>query len=651
MTRHLRWIPVAVALLVYAPSLGFDRTFDDVYHVPARNETPQRSLGGVWQSRYWGADQGGGLYRPVTSTTYWIEGKLHTPMVFRHAVNVLLYGATTLLVVEGALFLGAPMWAAAAGGTLFALHPTHVETVAGLVGRAELLAALFMLFALALHFRWLRGRMDRKDGLLAAAAIAVLSFLAAGSKESAWFLPLFALPFHPWLRAPLRSGWPAWLGYGVGIGGHLLLRHHVLGGWMNAPDVIIDVSDNPLVALHGFERFLGGLRVVGVNALHLILPARLSPDYSGTHIPVTGPIADLRLLLGVLFLAGSCVLVVRSWKARAARWAPAGLVAGSWLLVSALFFMNVFLNLGTVLADRLLFWPTIAVSLLAAAVLPESLRSWRWGRHLPAEITALFIAYYAVTTFHYLPQWRNDLTLFTPAVRTVPESARVWYNYGRAVQDEGKLDDALAAFRKSRAIAPSDYESWAQEATVLLQQGAWEEARVPLAEALRLYPEDVVSLINEGIIWMQEASTLAEVERASARFREVLAKHPDRSEALLNLALAEGRLGHTETAESLWRRYVTQKPDDPEGLNNLAWLLATQRDRASEAEPLARQAIALRPADANLRDTLAEALLRQGKREAAADVAREALALHPSPGLDSSLRRFLTADSPLRKGP
>src|SRR4029079_2009075 len=112
---------------------------------------------------------------------------------------------------------------------------------------------------------------------------------------------------------------------------------------------------------------------------------------------------------------------------------------------------------------------------------------------------------------------------------------------------------------------------------------------------------------------------------------------------LLNLALAEGRLGHTETAESLWRRYVTQKPDDPEGLNNLAWLLATQRDRASEAEPLARQAIALRPADANLRDTLAEALLRQGKREAAADVAREALALHPSPGLDSSLRRFLTA--------
>ena len=641
MRRHLRWIPVAVALLVYAPSLGFDRTFDDIYHVPARNETPERSLGAVWQSRYWGGDQGGGLYRPVSSTTYWIEGKLHTPMAVRHAVNVVLYGVVTFFVVEGALVLGAPIWAASSAGALFAVHPTHVETVAGLVGRAELLAAIFMLLALALHMRWLRSAVDRKVGMVFAFAIAVLTFLAAGSKESAWFLPLFALPLHVWLRASLRRGWPAWVGYGLGIGSHLLLRHHVLGGWMNAPDVVVDVSDNPLVALHGVDRFLGGLRVVGTNALHLLLPARLSPDYSGTHLRVTGGLADPWLILGVLFLAGSCALVVWSLKARESRVAPAGLVAGSWLLVSGLFFMNLFLNLGTVLADRLLFWPTIATSLLTAAVLPVSIRSWGFARRLPAEVAMLLFVYYVATTWHYLPQWRNDLTLFTPAVRIVPESARVWFNYGRAVQDEGGLDEALDAFRKARRLAPTDYQSWAQEATVLLQQGAWEDARAPLAEALRLYPEDAVSLINEGIIWMQEG----EVERAAVRFREMLAKHPDRSEALLNLALAEGRLGHPETAESLWRRYVAQKPDDPEGLNNLAWLLATQRDRAGEAEPLARQAIALRPRDANLRDTLAEALLRQGKQEAAAQVAREALALHPNPTLDSSLHRFLNDSS------
>jgi len=406
---------------------------------------------------------------------------------------------------------------------------------------------------------------------------------------------------------------------------------------MNAPDVVVDVSDNALVALHGFERVLGGLRVVGANAFHLILPARLAPDYSGTHIHVTGSILDPWLALGVLFLLGAALLVLWSVRSPASRWAPAALVAGSWLLISGLFFMNLFLNLGTILADRLLFWPTIATTMLLAAVLPKSLRSWGVVRHLPAQLAVLVFAYYAATTWHYMPQWRNDLTLFTPAVRTVPESSRVWYNYGRAVQDAGDLDQALAAFQKSRTLAPGDYQSWAQEATVLLQRGEWAHARAPLAEALRLYPEDTVSLINEGIIWMQEG----EVERAAARFREMLNKHPDRSEALLNLALAEGHLGHTATAETLWRQYVAKKPKDPEGLNNLAWLLATERHRPGEGESLARQAIALRPDDANLRDTLAEALLRQGKRDAAAQAARDALALHPSAALDSSLHRFL----------
>jgi len=640
MTRHLRWAPVLVAVLFYAPSLRFDRTFDDIYHITPMNESPRKSLGAVWQSRYWAVEGGGGLYRPVTSTTYWIEGKLHSPLAARHAVNVVLYGTVTWLVVESALLLGAAPWAAAVAGTLFAVHPTHVETVAGLVGRAELLAALFTFLALALHARWLKKKTTGGE-IPFALAIAACSFLAASSKESAWFLPVFALPLHAWRRSSIRSGWPAWLGYGIGIGAHFLLRHHALGGWVNAPDVAIDPSDNPLVALHGFERFLGGLRVVGDNALHLLLPAGLAPDYSGTHIQVRGSLADPRLILGVLFVAGSTALVIVSARSRDAKWAPAVLVGGSWLLVSVLFFMNLFMNLGTVLADRLLFWPTIALAILIAAWIDARGRSRAWARRTPIGATLLLLAYYGVTTGRYLPHWRNDLALFTPAVRMVPESPRVWYNYGREVQDHGRLDDALAAFRTARTLAPDDYKSWAQEASVFLQQGRIDSARVPLAVALRIDPQDPVSLINEGTIWLQEGET----ERAAIRFRDMLDKHPERREALLNLALAEGRLGHTDTAEGLWRRYIAERPDDPEGLNNLAWLLATAEHKAVEAESLARQAVALRPADANLRDTLAETLLRQGKREEAARVAREALALHPDPGLDSSLHRFLTTDS------
>ena len=635
MIRLVRWIPIAVALLVYAPSLGFDRTFDDLYHVPPPGEPPRHDLVTVWESRYWGEDQGGGLYRPFTSTTYWIEGKLHLPLSVRHGVNMLLHGTVTWLVVEAAIVLGLPVWAASVAGILFAVHPTHVETVAGLVGRAELLAAIFMLLALALHVRFLRHRA--RAGFVLAGTL-VLAFLAACSKESAWFLPLFALPLHVVWKAPLRRGWPAWLGYALGIGIHLVLRRQILGGWMNAPDVVIDVSDNPLVALHGVERLLGGLRVLGENVGHLILPLVLAPDYSGTHIAVTGSVADRRILLALVFLTGSLVLAWHGWRRRAQGTAATWLISGTWLLVSALFFMNLFLDLGTVLADRLLFWPSIAWSLLVGAVLAAGIeRGARVPTILAEAIAAGLFLVYAGQTVGYVPQWRDDVTLFTPATRTVPESARVWYNFGRAVQDEGRLDEALAAFQRARTLAPSDYQSWAQEATVLLQQGAWERAQAPLAEALRIYPRDAVSLVNEGVVWLQQG----EVERAATRFRDMWDRHPERTEALLNLALAEGRLGHVDTALTLWRRYIEMKPQDPEGLNNLAWLLATQGDRAADAEPFARKAVALRPGDANLRDTLAETLLRQGKRDAAAEVAKDALLLDPDSALAFSLRRFL----------
>jgi protein O-mannosyl-transferase len=642
MARRLaRFGPVVAALLLYAPSLRFDRTFDDRYHIPDPSESPRHTFGQVWTSRYWEKEEGGGLYRPVTSTTYWIEGKLHAPLPARHAVNVLLFALVTWLVVLGAGALGLPVWAAGLAGLLFALHPVHVESVAGLVGRAELLAALAMLLALGFHLNYLRSSRNAGRTFL---AIAVLSFVAASSKESAWFLPLCALPLPAVLGRPLGRAWPAWSGYALGIGAHLVLRHHVLGGWLNAPDVIIDPSDNPLVSLHGWARLWGGLAVVGDNVRHLVLPMRLAPDYSGTHIAVTGGSLAARAVLGLAFLAGSCALVGFGFRKRTTALGTVGLVSGTWFLVSGLFFMNLFFDLGTVLADRLLFWPSIAWSLLVAAApipwLAAPVRS-RFRLGFAGAIGGVLAVAYLGVSVRYLPEWRNDTTLFTAALQVVPESPRVWFNFGRSVQDEGRHAEALTAFRRARTMAPTDYKAWAQEATVLLQEGRWDEARVPLAEALRLNPEDAVSLVNEGVIWLQEG----EAERAADRFQDVLRRHPDRTEALLNLALAEGRLGHVEVAETLWRRYLEAKPRDPDGLNNLAWLLATKRNRAAEAEPLSRQAIALNPDDPNLRDTLAEVLWRQGKTEDAARVAREALALHPDSTLDAHLHRFLLEDS------
>ena len=106
------------------------------------------SPGGVWRAfltSYWPPQVGGGLYRPLTIATYAIDWKIGHVAWF-HAVNVLWHAAASVMVAVLTRRLSGER-AALVSGLLFAVHPVHVEAVANVVGRAELMAALFALLA------------------------------------------------------------------------------------------------------------------------------------------------------------------------------------------------------------------------------------------------------------------------------------------------------------------------------------------------------------------------------------------------------------------------------------------------------------------------------------------------------------------------
>jgi Tfp pilus assembly protein PilF len=169
-----------------------------------------------------------------------------------------------------------------------------------------------------------------------------------------------------------------------------------------------------------------------------------------------------------------------------------------------------------------------------------------------------------------------------------------------------------------------------------MQVGRWEEARAPLAESLRLNPSDVVSLMNEGVLWL---NTGREGD-ARERFLDITRKEPDRADAWHNLALAAQRMGDDAGAAEAWRRVVELRPEDGAALNNLAWLLATRLADPVQAESLARRAVALDGSNAEWLDTLAETLFRQGKRDEAARVEESALRLADTPAYREQLRRI-----------
>jgi tetratricopeptide (TPR) repeat protein len=491
-----------------------------------------------------GTAERGGLFRPILSVV--LAGGRPTCR-FATRGDLLLHAAVTFLLVRLLLALDLGPLPAALGGLLFAVHPVHVEAVAGLVGRAELLAAFWMLLALGLH-----DRAGARRGAIAWAA--VLAFLAAGTKESAWALPFFAAALDMARGRSVRAARPAWAGYAIGIAAHLALRRHVLGGWLNAPGAPVTPFDNPLAALHGVDRVLGGLRVAGLDLVHLVFPITLAPDFSGPAVAVTGSLLDPRLWGGVLLLGAALAAALWGGRNLALPGRPAALVGAVWVLVSAGLVMNLVLTLGTVLADRVLYWPSAGWCLVLAAfaaffldpardrgekALRLAARDPRRPVHRPrsgvafALLLVVLSAAYAVRAAAYLPAWHDDIALFEASVRAEPRAPRAWYNLGRSYQDEGRTDDAIRAFERAVDLSPDYEESWAQLATGYMQAGRWEEARAPLAQSLRLNPNDMVSLMNEGVLWLNTGRAAD----ARARFREIARREPDRADAWHNSAL------------------------------------------------------------------------------------------------------------------
>ena len=143
--RHIWWAVPLLAILVYLPAFNADFTLDDVLIV--EENTYVKSLDkipDIWTSHYWAGKldaSDDGLYRPLTLTTYTLQYAMfgEKPFAF-HLINILLHAAVCLVLMKFVQLLFKEAWLVAMAGMLFAIHPLHAEAVAGIVGRAELLA-------------------------------------------------------------------------------------------------------------------------------------------------------------------------------------------------------------------------------------------------------------------------------------------------------------------------------------------------------------------------------------------------------------------------------------------------------------------------------------------------------------------------------
>ncbi len=563
------WSILLLSILVYLRSVWFEFTFDD-WVIVARNPAVQTWAGwkSLLASSYWpGATHG--MYRPVTVLSFALERLVHGggPAGF-HLVNVILHAAVSLLVYRVALHVLRSRWTAALAGLLFAAHPIHIEPVAGVVGRAELLSCGF---ALAVMLVWMR----HSDGLSPSRNIPqlmILFALAVSSKEHVIVLPAILLVWE-WARPTAdgpaariwRLAWDARLWALAASGaGSLALRVAVLGGadhsFVSRPLFV----ENPLAHQTTFVRIVSAAANQAYAVLLQLAPYRLLPDYSYHTLPLRVSWHDPLFLTAVALTAGAVLLwFVRGRTARQLAFASA------WYITAVAPTANVLFPIGTIFAERTLYFPSVAFCLGIAALAGRVCARFPPGTGERADpltkgafAAVLFpaVVLSALTSVH-LPDWKSDLSLFGSAAASAPENVKVRLWFGDALVRAGDSEGAIREYRRALEIRP-DYGAAAANLMVpLMNLRRYPEAIEAGETARRLFPQDNAALLLNLATVYQESGE-------QVRFLEciwrVLELDPNSSRAHYQLARYHLQGGNRNAAVEHFRESLRLDPESPQ---------------------------------------------------------------------------------------
>ena len=492
-------VAACAAALLYLSTTRYDFAYDDPSVVLRHPLVTGEAWRAIATSPYHvGSDVRvqTGAYRPLTIASYAANHAVsgESPWSY-HLVNVLLHALAAALVVVFAVELGLTPGAALAGALVFAVHPVHVEAVANVAGRAELISTVLALLSLVAYAR---ARLTAFALLLGAALFAKENTVAILGVIALWEAVRPAPHGGGGARARLRAAAKPLAAAAVPIAAYLAARAAVLGGITLAPGSVTSI-ENPVLGLPPAAHAATVLAVFGRAASLILTPVRLSPDYGYAEIaPHTsflepGPLVGGALLLGLLLLIASC------WR-RAPRVA---FLVGSALATYAIV-SNAFVIIGTVLGDRLMYLPSVFACILFG--LAASAAAARVGQRAAAVGVGVVVVALAGRSATYVAAWRNDATLFEYAARVAPRSVRALGGWGGELAAQGRLEEARGVLDRAVAIAPDFIPNRLNRGAVALSTGDLEAAATDAGHVLALEPGNALAKLQLAAVARRRAT-------------------------------------------------------------------------------------------------------------------------------------------------
>lgn len=653
VTRGIALFLGLVTLLLFLPLAQFDFVnYDDELHV-TRNDTVKEGL--TAKGLIWAFTGSADIFwHPVTWMSHMLDVTLFglNPSG-HHIMSLLIHLAATMILFYALLEMTARPWPSGIVAAWFAWHPLHVESVAWIAERKDVLSGFFFALILFAYARFVRGNGRRWYWLAFAALI-----LGLMSKTMLVTVPVILLLLDIWPLERVSIGgkldvatwrkllWEKWPFYALAVIAVLLTLVPAMQGNVVRSEEQWDTAFRTKNAVVSILRYLE----------LTFRPTGLAAYYPPADIPVAQAAMAAVLVSG---LAAWCFIQRKQ--------SPLWLVGFGWFLIMLLPVLGL-VKVGThAFADRYTYLPLIGVFIAIAYGADRWLRSNPGYQKILAGIAVLSLLACITLTRQQLMVWRNSITLFEHALKVTRDNPIAHYNLAAALVQQNRPAEALPHYEAVLKLRPNREDVHLNYGLALLKAKKMVEAKEHLIAAIELNPASIEARLNLGNILYLEEKRNESIEQfrqvlrirpdhsgarnnlglilldqgrlteAESNFREAIQRQPDNAEACFNLGRALVRQGRVQEGTVEWMKAAQLAPDSSDALIHLTWLLATHPDaryrRGAEAVKLGTRVLQITgPDDLVALDALAAAHAEAGQFKEAIQILTRALEISRATG-------------------
>jgi Flp pilus assembly protein TadD len=540
-------------------------------------------------------------WHPLTWLSHMLDVELFGPSAgWHHRMNVLYHLLNTELLFLVLWRMTGGLWQSAFVAALFGVHPLHVESVAWVAERKDVLSTLFWMLTMGAYLRY-----ARRPGIGRYLLVIAVFALGLMCKPMMVTLPFVLLLLDWWPLGRMTpadsSVSPSWRRY-VPVFFRLVWEKVPLLGMSAISCAITYLAQAKGGAISQFEHLPFGSRISNALVSYVIYlgkmvwPASLAvfyphPEFIRLGVPiwqVTG---------AILLLCGLSIIALREGHRR-----PYLAVGWLWYLGTLVPMIGLVQVGMQAYADRYTYVPLIGVFIALAWGIPELLAGWRFRRlALGVSGGALVIAL-SVAGWSQVGYWRDGVTLFSRALAVTDRNWVAMNSLGVAYVKLGQYQQAIVNFREALRIMPSYAEAWGNLGVAYANLGQHQEAIGYSRKALQIKPDHAATWNNLGMSY----GILGQYQEAIGAFQEALRIKPDYLDAWRNLGVAYERIGQYQQAMVYYREALRIMPIDADAWNNLG-VASEKLGQLQQAIGYYQEALRIKPDLTEVRNNLVRA--------------------------------------------